>query len=215
MYKQNQKSIYLYKEFNLANLSVRFTQIVFGLTVDSKVCLSSSKPRIFFSNHTSHLDFLLMWSSLPVDVRRMTVAAAAADYWCKNWVRRWIAENIFDSIMIERASISRNNNPVTAIIYELDKGKSVIIFPEGGRSDGPDIEALKSGLFHIARKRPDIELIPAYIHNANRVLPKGFALPVPVMCSVTFGNPIVLLPDENKMEFSNRARLELEKCRAA
>lgn len=214
MYSQNSKTTFLSEQFDITQLFARFTQIVFGLSSDNDTALPS-RPRVYFSNHTSHLDFILMWSCLPPRVRKQTVAAAAADYWCKTAIRRWIAGHLFNSIMIERTDISRHNNPISAIVNELDKGKSVIIFPEGGRSDGPDIEELKSGLFHIARKRPDVEMVPAYIHNANRVLPKGFSFPLPIMCSVSFGNPMRLLPDENKNSFSKRARLQLEKCRVA
>jgi 1-acyl-sn-glycerol-3-phosphate acyltransferase len=152
---------------------------------------------------------------LPHDVRRNTVAAAASDYWCKTALRRWIAVQLFSTIVIDRKGISRDNNPVTAVVEQLDRGRSVIIFPEGGRTDGPEIGQLKGGLYHIARKRPEVEMVPAFIHNANRVLPKGMHIPVPLICSVNFGQPIKLTPGENKDEFVARARSELEKCRVA
>lgn len=215
MYSQNKTISRISSEYSLANLIALVVRKAFGLTVSSKLSLSPGAPRVYFSNHTSHVDFLLVWSALPKETRDSTVAAAAADYWCKNKVRHWVASRVFDSVFIERSNIGRCNNPVAAIIKELDSGRSVIIFPEGGRTEGPEVAELKSGLFHIARKRPEYDLVPVYVHNANRVLPKGVSLPLPVMCSVTFGEPIHLLEDEDKRQFGRRARVEIEKCRVA
>ncbi|MCA9802585.1 MAG: 1-acyl-sn-glycerol-3-phosphate acyltransferase [Cyanobacteria bacterium HKST-UBA02] len=215
MYSQRIETGSFSRGRHLTELSAGIARRVFGLTETCPDVASQEKPRIYFSNHTSHLDFLLLWSVLPVELRRNTVAAAAADYWCSNVFRRWVAGHLFHAIMIERHDISRDNNPITLVIEELDRGHSVIIFPEGGRSEGPEIAELKSGLYHIARRRPDIELVPAFIHNANRALPKGQSLPIPLICSVSFGTPMRLMPGESKGDFVARARQELERCRAA
>ena len=56
------------------------------------------------------------------------------------------------------------------------------------------------------RMRPDIELVPAWLENLNRILPKGEIVPVPLLGSVTFGAPISLDGDEPKGHFLQRAR---------
>src|SRR5262249_29896213 len=79
-------------------------------------------------------------------------------------------------------------------------------FPEGTRSSLGVPQAFKSGLFHLARKFPDVQLIPAWVDNVQRVMPKGEVVPVPVLCTVTFGAPCNLRPDETKAAFLERAR---------
>jgi 1-acyl-sn-glycerol-3-phosphate acyltransferase len=63
----------------------------------------------------------------------------------------------------------------------------------------------KSGLYYLAKKRPDLELIPVYMDNLNRILPRGEVVPVPLLSSITIGNPIYLEPGEPKLEFLDRA----------
>ena len=169
--------------------------------------LMSETPRIYFANHTSNLDFVLLWSALPAALRARTRPAAARDYWAAGSLRRHVAERIFRAVLIERKHVTRHNNPIEALSNVLGAGESIIIFPEGGRLDEPGrkVGAFKSGLFHLARQRPEAELIPVYIENLNRVLPKGEVLPVPILCSVTFGPPLARIPDEGKEAFLERA----------
>jgi len=166
----------------------------------------SDRPRVFFANHTSNLDFVVLWSVLPPAIRRRTRAAAARDYWMGGPVRRWLASSVFNVVLIERKQVTRANNPVRELGAVLSGGDSIIIFPEGGRYSEPDPMPFKSGLFHLAQDHPEAELIPVWIDNLNRVLPKGELLAIPFICSVTMGPPISRLPDETKDAFAERAR---------
>ncbi len=167
----------------------------------------SSRTRIYFANHTSHLDFVLLWSALPSALRSTTRPAAGRDYWAAGRFRRRLAEGIFNAILIERRNVSRESNPLAQLLAVLATGSSIIIFPEGTRNPaGGPIGPFKSGLYHLSRHRPDVEFVPVYLENLNRVLPKGQFLPVPVLCSVTFGTPLVLEPDESKTSFLQRSR---------
>jgi len=167
-------------------------------------------PRIFFANHSSHLDFVVLWSVLPRSVQARTRAAAARDYWSGGPLRRWLASNaVFNVVLIERKHVTRTNNPVRDLGEVLAAGDSLIIFPEGTRSSGPDPEPFKGGLFHLAEQHPEAELVPVLIDNLNRVLPKGELLPIPLICSVTFGPALPRIRAETKDAFSERARLAL------
>jgi hypothetical protein len=64
----------------------------------------------------------------------------------------------------------------------------------------------KSGLYYLSKKRPDLELVPVYIDNLNRILPRGEIFPVPLLSSVTIGPPIWLEQGESKVAFLARAR---------
>ena len=170
--------------------------------------------RVYFANHTSHLDVILVWSSLPARVRRLTRPIAAKDYWSKGRVRPRLAK-VYNALLIDRTKIKVHQSPVDLMLREIGRTHSLILFPEGGRSTGEQVGEFKSGLYYVSKKRPELELIPVYINNMNRILPRGEVLPVPLLSSVTFGPPIWLESGESKMEFLARAReavLRLKDC---
>jgi 1-acyl-sn-glycerol-3-phosphate acyltransferase len=162
--------------------------------------------RVYFANHTSHLDALLIWASLPRVVRELTRPVAAKDYWSRGRVRRWLAEQVFDAILIDRTDIKVHQSPVDLMLREAGANRSLIVFPEGSRSVTGEIGEFKSGLYYLAKKRPDIELVPVHIDNLNRVLPRGEFLPVPLLSCISFGPPLWLERDEAKFDFLTRAR---------
>lgn len=164
------------------------------------------RPRIYYGNHSSHLDALVIWAVLPPALRKRTRPVAARDYWIAGALRRYLAEKVFHAILIERAKPTVHDNPITQILSAMGAENSIIIFPEGGRMTGPDPAPFKSGLYHLAKKRPDLELVPVLIDNLNRILPKGEILPVPMLGSVTFGRPLKLETGEDRDAFLARAR---------
>ena len=161
--------------------------------------------RVYFANHTSHLDALLIWSSLPRHVRALTRPVAAKDYWERGAVRRHFAK-VFNALLIDRKQIKVHRSPVDLMIREIGTTYSLIVFPEGSRNTTDEIGEFKSGLYYLNKKRPDLELIPVYMNNMNRILPRGEFLPVPLLSCVTFGPPIWLEHGEPKTEFLERAR---------
>lgn len=167
---------------------------------------SGEGPRIFFANHTSNLDFVALWAVLPLTLRRRTRPVAARDYWLGGPVRRWLAGSVFRAVLIERKQVTRSNNPLEQMMPVLETGECLIIFPEGGRFEGGKIAPFKSGLYHLAQRCPSARLVPVYIENLNRVLPKGEVLAVPILCAVNFGEPLRLEDGEAKEVFLARAR---------
>lgn len=161
--------------------------------------------RVYFANHTSHLDALVLWSSLPRELRELTRPVAAKDYWDKGPLRRYIAET-FNAILIDRTEIKVHQSPVDLMLKEIGDRYSVILFPEGSRNVEEELGEFKSGLYYLAKKRPDLELYPVYIDNLNRVLPRGEFLPVPLLSCITIGRPIYLEQGENNKAFLRRAR---------
>lgn len=169
-------------------------------------CPPVAGQRVYFANHTSNLDFLAIWSVLPDALRRTTRPVAAHDYWTAGRIRMFLAEKIFNALLIERKKVTKSNNPLHTMIAAIkDGGDSLIIFPEGGRSMTEEMMPFKSGLFHLARQCDNVEFVPVYIDNLNRVLPKGEVLPLPLICSVIFGAPIRLEAGESKDDFLQRA----------
>lgn len=170
---------------------------------------AETKPRIYFSNHSSHLDAFVLWAALPRQIRTQTRVVAAKEYWEKTGLRRLVSHKIFNPVLVDRNHISCHdieNHPINKIVDVLDKDNSIVIFPEGTRSEKDGIQPFKSGLYHLCKKRPNIELIPVYLENLNRILPKGEVLFVPVIGSVTFGKPVMFDRKESKTEFLERTR---------
>jgi len=164
------------------------------------------RQRIYFANHASHLDFVLVWAALPPRLRAMTRPVAAKDYWDRPGLRRYLGVKVFNAVLVERNPTSASSNVMDVLLDGLGNRHSLIIFPEGTRGDGSTIAAFKSGLYRLGKARPDVELVPAYISNLNRVLPKGEFVPVPILASVSFGEPMQVGNDEDKSAFLDRAR---------
>ena len=162
--------------------------------------------RVYFANHTSHLDVLVLWSALPSSIRAITRPVAAKDYWNAGVVRRYLAGSVFRALLIDRTDIKVHRSPVDVMIREIGDRDSLIVFPEGGRTSGPEMGEFKSGLYYLCKKRPDLELIPVHIDNMNRILPRGEVLPVPLLTCITFGPPMWLEAGEAKADFLLRAR---------
>jgi 1-acyl-sn-glycerol-3-phosphate acyltransferase len=162
--------------------------------------------RVYFANHSSNGDFVLLWTTLPAPLRRRTRPVAALDYWLKSPLRAFIGREVFHAVLIDRRPEARTEDPVSQMIVALDDGSSLIIFPEGQRNSSEEpLLPFKSGLYHLAKARPGIDLVPVWIANLNRVMPKGEVIPVPLICTLTFGAPLHLDQDEPKDAFLARA----------
>jgi 1-acyl-sn-glycerol-3-phosphate acyltransferase len=172
-----------------------------------------SRQAVYFANHSSHLDFVVLWSSLPAEVRAATRPVAAQDYWNRG-LRRILAVNVFRAVLVARhAARSQEGetfgDPRQALEHMLEAmgdSESLILFPEGTRGTGEEVAAFKSGLYYLCQQRPGLRLIPAYLHNLNRILPKGEFLPVPFLSKLTFGPAMALAAGEDKRAFLARAR---------
>lgn len=172
-------------------------------------CGPEMRQRIYFANHTSNLDGPLLWASLPPQVRAKTRLVAAHDYWSVGRVKPFLAKEVFQAVLIERKRPTAECNPLDLMLEAMGTECSLIIFPEGGRFPGPDPQPFKAGLYHLAKRRPDIQLVPVWLENLNRILPKGEILPAPLLGSVTFGTPLRLEEGEMKPAFLERARAEM------
>lgn len=184
-----------------------FARLVTAVQPDWRGTAPVGGQRIYYANHNSHGDFILIWSVLPVQARKRARAVAGADYWGGKGLRRFIGSDVFNTVLIDRQREGRNVDPIATMAGALDAGDSLIIFPEGTRNLTDDILLpFKSGLFHLASCRPDIDLVPVWIENLNRVMPKGEFIPVPLMCKTSFGAPLRLAEGESKTDFLDRAR---------
>lgn len=226
----------------VSSILVSICRFLTGIRAKQTSPIADNTPCIYYANHSSHLDGLVIWSCLAPDIRPYVHPVAAEDYWNKNRLRRYLSRRIFRAVLIPRHATrmafseyppesqrqveltkeSSTNNDLSAPTQNkvnalelmqkiLDKGESLIIFPEGTRGNGESIQDFKAGLWHLSRKNPNVQLVPIYLENLNRVLPKGSRLVVPVICSALFGAPIEsTTEEESKQEFLIRAKIALE-----
>ncbi|WP_311222072.1 MULTISPECIES: lysophospholipid acyltransferase family protein [unclassified Acidovorax] len=237
-------------------------------------CPPKAEQRIYFANHQSHADLVMIWAALPQELRSITRPIAARDYWTKTPFRQWITTAVFNAVYVTRqatpapaattttatataaaeahadtaapapataigalsAAVAEADlataggpdpapdaqptepapealraavlpdDPLAPLVQALESGDSIVIFPEGTRGHGDEPQPFKSGLYMLARMFPQVVLVPAWINNVQRVMPKGEVVPVPILCSVTFGAPIALQPGEDRRPFLDRAR---------
>jgi len=166
----------------------------------------SARQRVYFANHVSNADMPMIWSVLPHALRAATRPVAAADYWLTSPLRAFAGVEVFRAVLVDRRPEARTEDPMAAINAALAAGDSLILFPEGLRNQGPEpLKPFRSGLYNIARGFPDVELVPTWIANLNSVMPKGEVIPLPLMCSVIFGAPVILREGEDRAAFLARA----------
>ena len=209
------------KAHPLAGIIAGAARLISGVNVRWVDSEPDTRQTVYFANHTSHLDFVVLWSSLPAEIRARTRPVAAQDYWEKG-LRQAVAVNVFQAVLVARRTARQegqasSGDPKQAIEQMLDamgSDNSLILFPEGTRGTGEEVAAFKSGLYYLCQRRPGLRLVPGYLNNLNRILPKGEFLPVPFISRLTFGLALTLAPDEPKPAFLTRAREALCRLRS-
>lgn len=197
----------------IATMLASACRVISGASVEWRCDPYADVQRIYFGNHSSHLDFIVIWSALPPRLRSHTRPVAGRDYWNRSGTRRFLAGSVFRAVLIHRngggGDVQGARAAVEQMAGEMGRQDSLIVFPEGTRSTNGEIAPFKSGLYHLSRARPDTQLIPVHLDNLNRILPKGEALPVPMLSRVTFGPPLPTIAGETKEDFLVRARTAL------
>ena len=168
-------------------------------------CPPKAEQRIYFANHQSHADLVMIWAALPEELRAITRPIAARDYWTRSKFKQWITTAVFNAVYVDRER-KEGEDPLQPLADALANGDSLILFPEGTRGHAEEPQPFKAGLYNLATRFPHVVLVPAWIANIQRVMPKGEVVPVPILCSVTFGAPIRVEPGEDRREFLDRAR---------
>lgn len=186
-------------------LLLGFVRALTGAQARWHGCPPKAEQRIYFANHQSHADLVMIWAALPEELRGITRPIAAKDYWTASPFKQWITTEVFHAVYVDRQRVG-DADPLEPLMEALGQGDSIILFPEGTRGHADEPQDFKAGLYNLALKFPHVVLVPAWINNIQRVMPKGEVVPVPLLCSVTFGAPMQLQPEEDRKTFLTRAR---------
>ena len=191
----------------LASAICGFARAITGARARWQGCAPVAGPRVYYANHASHADFVLVWACLPHDLRERTRPVAGLDYWSKDTFRRFAANRLFRAVLIDRNPAARKDDPIRQMARALESGDALIVFPEGTRNTtDARLLGFKSGIYHLAIACPDVEFVPVWIENLSRVMPKGRLLPVPLLCTITIGAPLHVQAHEDKATFIARTR---------
>ena len=177
-------------------------------------CGPEPAQRVYFANHTSHLDAVVLWSLLPDALRRRTRPVAARDYWMRDPLRRHLATRSFRAVLVDRTA-GHHHHPLDELFAALNAGDSLIFFPEGGRLRDRGVAEFRPGLWHLAQRYPAVDFVPVYLRFFDRVLPRGAMLPVPLLTDVVFGAPLPRSEGETREQFLARARDAVQRLGAA
>ena len=176
-----------------------FVRLFIGLRVRGRQHLSVSGPFILIANHSSHLDTVSLLSLFPLSHLRRIRPCAAADYFESNRFLSFFSKVFFNILPVTRMKITPENHPVRRMVEALHRGESLLLFPEGTRASGEAMAGFKAGIAHLVEEVPDIPIIPAYLVNMGRSLPKGEYLPVPFFCEVRVGAPRIISGSRKEM----------------
>ena len=179
-----------------------------GLRVRGREHLRVADPFVLVANHSSHLDTVSLLSLFPLRRLRRLRPCAAADYFGRNPVVLGLSRTFFNILPIARAHFRAGEHPIQRMREALERGESLLLFPEGTRGAGSGIGELKAGIAHLCEQVPGLTIVPAYLENMGRVLPKGEYLPVPFFCEVRIGRPRQLTGTREQMLAELRGEIE-------
>ncbi len=179
--------------------------VVMGMNVRHRERLPISGPALIVANHNSHLDALALVTLFGMSRLHLVRPVAAADYFLSSPWFAWFSIRILGILPLDREVRSKHRHPLDPISESLSHGEIVLLFPEGTRGEPEKREPFQQGIAHIAKRHPDVPIVPVFLHGLGKALPRGEGLLVPFFCDVFVGDPLSWT--------GNRAEFMDELCR--
>ena len=186
-----------------------FLKFFIGLKYVNQKTLKNKKQFILIANHNSHMDTMAIMSAIPSRYIHKVHPIAARDFFGGSLFKKILMRYLVNATLIQRDRDDPNNDPIDSMDKMLKKSRSLILFPEGSRGVPGVIAKFKKGLGYLIQRNPEINVIPVYLDNVYKTLPRGKNLILPYNCSIKFGDPIkfksmemddILLSSEKAMQ---------------
>ncbi len=162
-----------------------FVKIILGVKFRYDEKPSFDKSKIIVANHSSHVDAIAILCSLSIRDLKKVHPVVARDYFYRNSVTKVFAKLCLNSVAVSRDR--QFENPLHQCEKLLEKGHSLIIFPEGTRGNSDEMKEFKKGVSILLKKYPDVEFVPAFCEGFGKILPKGQWLILPSNSSLKIG----------------------------
>lgn len=186
-----------------------FLKVFIGLKYVNEKTLKNKKQFILIANHNSHMDTMAIMSAIPSRYIHKVHPIAARDFFGGSLFKKILMRYLVNATLIQRDRDDPENDPIDSMDKMLKKSRSLILFPEGSRGVPGVMTKFKKGLGYLIQRNPEIKVIPVYLDNVYKILPRGKNLILPYNCSIKFGDPIqfksmemedILLSSEKAMQ---------------
>jgi 1-acyl-sn-glycerol-3-phosphate acyltransferase len=157
------------------------------LTVINRESVLNNWPCIITPNHSSHMDTMAVFSSMPLNLVNRIFAVAAMDYFYRNSFVAFGSRLIANVIPLDRTGVEKDGLRLS--LNKLKQNCTVLIFPEGTRSVTGDMGQFKKGAIILSREA-HLPIIPTYISGTLKSMPKSVKFPRPVKIGILYGKPL-------------------------
>lgn len=200
------------RKFLFSSLVRPLVMLVLGLNIRHYERLPQKGPVVVVANHNSHLDTLVLMTLFKGDAFDKVRPVAAADYFFKNKFLAWFSTRVMNIIPIERRMTRDIRGMFKPMTDALDDNGIIIVFPEGSRGEPERLSRYKSGVYYLLRERPDVPVIPVFLHGLGKALPKGSFFFVPIIVDIFIGEAFLF--NENQREFMNTLNARMDALQA-
>ena len=169
-----------------------FLKIFIGLKYYNKNVLKKKKQFILIANHNSHMDTMAIMSSIPSRYIHRVHPIAAADFFGGSKFKEKLMRYMVNATLIprKRPESKEDVDPIQLMSNLIEKGRSIIVYPEGSRGVPGVMTDFKKGIGYLINKHPHVDVVPVYLDGIHKTLPKGKNLILPYNCKIIFGDSI-------------------------
>ena len=194
---------------SIGRLWSRILLFLSGVTVEIKGTenLLQDGPQILASNHQGAFDILALQAFIPMQFRWVAKKSLF-----KIPIVGW-SMSLAGYIGIERERASSAYKSIEAAAERIKNGTSVLIFPEGTRSNTGELLPFKRGGFLLATKS-GVTVVPVSIQGTADIMKKKSILIRPGIVKVVIEKPIPVLDADEKL-LMERVRKAIENGLAA
>ncbi|MFO0741143.1 MAG: AMP-binding protein [Labilithrix sp.] len=171
----------------------KFQELFYGEMMRSRIVgrafIPHNRNTIVIANHASHLDMGFVRHALGTYGEDITTLAAQDYFFEKNSLQRAFFENLTNLKAVDRKGGLRASERQAGEI--LSSGKTMLIFPEGTRSQDGEVKEFKPLLGHLALTY-GVDILPLYLAGAYEAMPKGSKIPLKRDLEARIGPPITV-----------------------